>query len=254
MNRYVLTLIALALMLAITSACDSTQLGAFNNATETPTRTPRPTFTPRPSATTIPSATATEAATDTPAPTDTLEAQATDTVPPQPTKTKVSPKPVQPTNPPAPPKPILPIYPDNSYGNGLTQNFCGQGGSVYEIIVYMKMAGDKPRAWATGYTFGVFAPDGTWLTDYNKNKLISPPTDDARQAGTGFGYNCLHGGSFTDLEKYNGKLDVGDAVRAGNKTMILRFVKSSTDPTPLSPDITLDFSQTGRWWLWFGVQ
>ncbi len=244
MNKYVIVLSMLALTVLLASGCSSINSLAFNNATDTPTRTPRPTFTPRASATAVATEVPTQAATDTPttaAATDTpgVPAEATDTPRPVVVRTKAPPPPAQPTQPPAP---QFAVHPD--FGQ---PTLCPQD-DIYEIVIYIKKDGAAPRPFAGGLYYAVFA-GGQVLKDGAGKALIN--TSDP--AGSlSYGANCNVSYDRLHPNQSNGKLDVGDAVRRGTKQMVFRFIRSATDMTPISADVPIDFSQAGRWWLAFG--
>lgn len=254
MKKLVLVISAL-LVLAAATGCSSDQFSALNNPTAIPSRTPRPTFTPRPSATPLASATDTPAATDTLAPVDTPEVQDTDTPAPKPTTIKATARPVQPTAVPPPPKPALPVFLDASMSPlpGSAAYACYQEGSFYEVIVYAKKVGQAgKRVFAPGLSFGAFS-GGNLLKDYGGKTLISV-TDDGGMSGYAYGSNCQKGSDILNPDRFNGKLDVGDVVRGGTSSLVIRFVKSANDLSPQSADIRIDFPKPGRWWIYLGVQ
>ena len=253
MKKLVLVISALVVLAAV-NGCSSNQFLGLNNPTDIPTRTPRPTFTPKPSATVI-TATDTPAATDTLAPTDTPEVASTDTPAPKPTAAKATARPVQPTAVPPPPKPALPVFLDASMSplGGTAAYPCYQEGSFYEVIIYAKKVGAPgKRVFAPGLSFGAFS-GSTLLQDYGGKQLISV-TDDGGMSGYAYGSNCQKGSDILNPDRFNGKLDVGDVVRSGTTSLVIRFVKSANDLTPQSADIRVDFPKPGRWWIYLGVQ
>ncbi len=261
MFKLMLTLCALALVLAA-SGCASTPNVSVNSATETPARTPRATFTPRATATEIvdvtntPEATATSAATDTPAATSATVAPALPTATKKPVvnvQPTLRPQPPAPTQPPAPPKPTFLLAPDGRISpNGEPAYQCPNASPVYEVIMTAKRLGDPPRPYSVGYWFGAFS-GGVLLKDYaGKDRLAQ--SDNSQMSGYAYGSNCQRSGDATSVDKFNGKLDLGDVVRGGTKTMVIRFVRSNTDLTPISQGVTINFNQSGAWWLYFGSQ
>ncbi len=248
MKKFVIVLSALVLMLLVVSGCDALQFNALNTATETPTRKVRPTFTPRASATPIPEETDTPEVTDTPAPadaTDTPEAAAAATATTKPTaKPKAPAQPTAKPQPPQPPQPTFAVHPD--FG---APYFCAQEG-VYEVSLYIKKDGKAgKRPFAGGLWVGAFTSSGEVLKDGAGKPLV---TQTWPEMSISYGSNCQREYDRTSPDATNGKLDVGDAVRAGTKNMILRFVRSQSDYTPISADVPLDFTRSGRWWMYFG--
>jgi hypothetical protein len=242
LNKYVILLSVLALILVSAGGCGSLPFAALNNPTETPTRTPRPTFTPKSSATATSGATDTAAPTETPASTDTPQA------PDTPTQKAVTPKPPRATQPPAPPQPTkltFPVYQD--FG---PPYFCPQD-SVNEVIIYIRKAQGSPRPFAGGLYVGAFVPGGDVLKD-GAGKPLVRVTDPKESVS--YGTNCTKAYDRLHPDWTNGKIDVNDAVRMGTTKMAIRFVRSATDFTPLSQDVIVDFSASGRWWLYFGAQ
>jgi hypothetical protein len=243
LKKYAIVLAVLTLALWLATGCDAVQFNAFNNVTDTPTRTPRPTFTPRPSATDVPTDTPTLAVTDTPESTDTpaVVAEPTDTPKPVVVRTTRPPTPRPPTKPPAP---VFAVHPD--FGS---PTLCPQDG-IYEIVIYIKVDGAAPRPFAGGLYYGVFS-GGTILKDGAGKNLIGV-TDSI--GSLSYGSNCNVSYDRLHPNQSNGKLDVGDVARRGTTQMVLRFIRSATDFTPISADAPIDFGQAGRWWLAFGYR
>jgi hypothetical protein len=187
-------------------------------------------------------------ATNTSAPTETLAPSETPEAADTPTKSAATPKLARATKPPAPPqptKPSFPVYPD--FG---PPYFCPQEG-VDEVVIYARLASGSPRPFAGGLYVGAFDSSGQVLKDGAGKPLVGVTQP---QPSTSYGTNCQKPYDRLHPDWTNGKLDVGDAVRAGTTKMIIRFVRSLTDFTPLSQDVAVDFSAPGRWWLYFGAQ
>ena len=243
MNKFAIVLSLLVLLLVVTSGCSAVGLVA-ENATNTPTRTPRPTFTPRPSATEPATAVPTQAATNTPtapAATDTPEAAApTNTPKPVVVRTKAPVAPPQPTKPPAP-----------SYSVSV-ENTVRCDSTTYTIYVILKQVGGAPRHFAGGYTMMLFA--GGQPAKNGAGQVLSFVTEPDQNAEASFVGNCHRPASTASPLPYNGKLDASDPVKAGNKSLIFRFVKSTSDLTPVSPDMPIDFSTPGEYWFSLGAQ
>jgi hypothetical protein len=245
LRKFALLVALFVALEAIVTACDSLPLVSLNSVTATPSRTPRPTFTPRSAAT------ETAVDTDTPAPTE-VTAVPPPTEPPivqepdTPTRRPV----VRATKPPAPPPatpqpppPQFAVHPD--FGD---KKFCPQD-NIYEIVIYIKRdgaAGNRP--FAGGLYFGAFS-GGQLLKDGAGKNLIGT-TDDI--GSLSYGANCNVSFDRLHPNQSNGKIDVGDAVRRGTTDIVLRFIRSETDLTPISADVPLPFSQGGRWWTAFG--
>lgn len=245
MKRLVLLILFVAATITMATACGSLPFIGSSSPTDTPTRTPRPTFTPRASTTSTAAPTDTEAATETPAATqvpvdtDTPEAAASDTPIPVARATRPPAPPAEPTQPPAP---QFAVHPD--FG---APAFCPQDG-IYEVVIYVKRDGASPRPFAGGLYYGVFS-GGQILRDGAGKNLIGT-TD--KIGSLSYGANCNVSYDRLHPNQSNGKLDVGDAVRQGTNQMVLRFIRSDTDLTPISADVPLDFSKGGRWWTAFG--
>lgn len=235
MNKiFTLILIVLAALASIT-ACGGVPFVAQNEPTATATRRIRPTFTPKPR----PTATKEVTPTDLPEPTD--ETAPTDEPPTNepapatkaPTKKPVAPKPTSPPEPTAVPKPQFAV-------NVTSQYLCAQPG-IYEIAFNVK----KGKAFAEGTAFAAFDSGGNLLRDGAEKELVSTTYPASQSTGS----NCRLSGSFDTPNVDNGKLDVGDAARRGVSPIIIRFVKSPTDLTPISADIPVNFGEGGRYWI-----
>jgi hypothetical protein len=226
------------------SACDSLPFVALNNPTSTPSRTPRPTFTPRPAAT------ETAVDTDTPSPTavstlvpptETPEAQESSSATPRPVvKATKQPKPPAPA---ATPKPSFPVSLENTLR-------CDS--SYYTVYVILKRNGNAPRPFVGGYEMILLNTGGQALKNGAGQPLAFETLPDGQQEASVVG-NCRRPASTANPLPYNGKIDAGDAVQGGTTSMILRFVKSTTDLTPLSQDFPLDFSTPGEYWFSLGA-
>jgi len=234
LNKFLIVLIGALVLLVTFSACGGIPFVAQNSATETPTRrAARPTFTPKAKAS------PTEEIEPTEEPTETEEPQPTDeptaipaTV--KPTKQAAAPKPTKPPAPTEPPKPKFSI-------NITSQFICSQDG-INEVVVNVK----KGRALVEGVFFAAFDAGGRLLQDgAEKNLITSTYPVSVSTAG-----NCRLSGSFENPVINNGKLDVADVVRRGTNPIIIRFVKSETDLTPISEDIRIDFGTGGRYWIY----
>lgn len=246
LKKFALFLFAFSSLIFAVTACDSTSFLTQNDATGTPTRTPRPTFTPRPRATDTPEATETPLEEIT----DTSDADVTETpeeVEATPTKKPAAPvatrKP-QPTAPPQPTVPSLPLTVSDSFA-------CPQDG-IFEITVSVKKPG-KPghRPYAAGLYFAAFDQSGRLLQDGAGKNLIAVTGE---ESSVSFGANCQREASRLHPDSPNGKLDVGDAARAGTTSMIIRFIKSPSDMTPTSADIPIDFGSGARLWVYLDSQ
>jgi|GEM_PF-3478089 len=199
-------------------ACDlgSVVQVSFGNPTPTSTRTPRATFTPRVEFTATPDVTDTPAATDTPAKT------ATNTRAPV-VVVRTATKPPAP-----PPPPSFPVKLVLSYG-------CGQDG-IYEIIGSIRKPGS---VFLGGYVLALMTPDGRIL-----KKAVSLPDDQQIQ---GLDISCQRSG----ILPHNVKLDATEFRTAGQ--LIVRVIKSDSDATPLSTNVTIDFSSPGRTFVFYDV-
>lgn len=233
MNKFFILLGALAILLG-NAACSGVPFVSVNEPTATATRRIRPTFTPKPRATpTEIEPTEEPEPTDEPQPTD---EPATETpVPVTKAATKPpAPKATKPPEPTVPPKPQFAM-------NVTSQFICEQEG-IFEVVVNVK----KGKAMVEGITFAAFDAGGRLLQDGAGNNLVTA-TYPVSVSTAG---NCKLSGSFENPVINNGKLDVGDAVRAGANRIIIRFVKSAADLTPISPDIPIDFGKGGRYWIY----
>lgn len=202
-------------------ACEATNLVAMiNPPTETPTRTPRPTFTPFPSDTPTPEDTATVAPTDTPEPSPTPTRRAVVVPASRPAPTKP---------PAAPPKPQFAMNLIDGYS-------CPQSGPVWQVIARVNRS-TPPAIFLGGYTVALLSPSGQIL----KTDVTVP---DGQQVN-GLWINCRVDKVFP----YNSKIDAPDL--RGQGPFIVRVIKSKTDPTPLSPDYTVNFSQQAIWFVFF---
>ncbi len=242
MKKLVLSLLALASLLGAAAGCDAVQFSALNVPTETPTRTPRPTFTPRPSATAKPSPTETPSATDTPAATDTaapVVVAPTDTPTRKPVATRPPATAVPPTQPPAP------QFSVNSSDN----KWCEAG--TYVIYVQLRKTSTGGR-FLGGYNMGLFDGAGNILKDPDGRPAVFQTWPDGQQQFRFYGGCPRHASNDSPLP-FNGKMDVNDYVRMGTKSIVLRFVKSSSDLTALSSGVTLDYSKPGEYWLYYVV-
>lgn len=235
MNKlFTLTVIVLAALASIT-ACGGVPFVAQNEPTATATRRIRPTFTPKPRPTATEEITPTDVPepTDEPAPTDEAPTQAPVQVTNAPTKKPVAPKPTNPPAPTAVPKPQFAV-------NVTSQYLCEQQG-IYEIAFNVK----KGKAFAEGIAFAAFDGAGNILRDGADKELVSTTYPASQSTGS----NCRLSGSFDTPNIDNGKLDVGDVARRGVSPIIIRFVKSPTDFTPISADIPVNFGSGGRYWI-----
>lgn len=234
LNKFFIVLVGAFVLLLTSPACGI--LPGQGEPTATPTRrAPRPTFTPR--AVTTP--TEEIQPTDEPTRTDTPEPEPTDEPTPvpvtkAPTKRPVAQQPKPTTPPQPPPKPKLPI--------SVTSEFMCEQDGIYEVVVSVKQG----RALIEGVVFAAFDAGGRLLQDGAGKNLITA-TYPVSQSTAG---NCRLSGSYDSPVINNGKLDVGDAVRAGANPVVVRFVKSQDDLTPLSPDIRIDFGKGGRYWIY----
>lgn len=242
-------LFCLLLFAAATTACGNVPFIAAE-PTAPPTRTPRPTFTPLPEFTDTPAVPPTRAATATSAATNTVAAPATTA--PEPTNTAAPKAPTQPPRPvntqppPAPTKPPLPMALSE------TPTPCDQEGSFSEIMVDVRNR-VPPRTLTTGLYFAVFDGSGKLLTDYNGKPYVGVTDDGRASSGYAWGSDCRRSSDALSPVRFNGKVEVGDAVRAGVDRMVFRFIKGPTDYTPQSADVNLEFPKgiARRWWLNF---
>ncbi len=243
MNKFLYPFL-IVLALAAFTACSGVPFVAQNEPTATATRRIRPTFTPKPRPTETEEILPTEEPTEEIEPTE--EPQPTEEQPtaaPKPvTKAPKPPAPAQPTQPPAPtevPKPQFSV-------NVTSQYLCEQQG-VYKLILNAK----KGRAFAGGLTFGVFSQGGQLLEDGAGKRMIGQTISDINVS---IGSNCRVEADFVNPNSSNGELDVSDVVRMGNNPLIVRFVKSADDLTPISPDISVNFGNGGQYWMYVQAQ
>lgn len=235
MSKFVSVLLTF-LILGIIAGCDSLPLIAPSNPTATPSRTPRPTFTPKPRIT--PTEIAELEPTEEPQPTEepTFEPEPPTATPRPATRAPTRrPQPPPPTKPPEPTKPQFLVNPTSQY-------LCPQEG-IFEVIVNAK----KGRAFAGGLVFAAFDTAGNLLKNGAGQDMIAQ-TESA--ISISIGANCRVEATFENPNASNGKIDVGDAVRAGINPIIIRFVRSRSDLTPISPDIRIDFGKGGQYWLY----
>ncbi len=153
-------------------------------------------------------------------------------------------------------KVTFPIFPDGSLSpTGQSAYPCYQDSGFYEVVVYIKQIGNTgQRSFVEFLQFTAFAPGGSVLKEPSGSPLVAT-TDDGKKGtfyGLPYNLNCMKETPANDT--FNGKLDVSDLVRAGNKQIAIRFVRSDGDLTPISPEVIVDFSKAGRWWLYFGAQ
>lgn len=240
MNKFVIVLLALSAMVLGSAGCGSVPFIAQSNPTATSTRTPRPTFTPRPARPTA-APTETEALEPTEEPTQEIPPtqEPTDEPPPptaRPTRRPATKAP--PTQPPAPPKPAFSVKATDKY-------ICSQDG-IFEIAVSLK----RGRDFVEGVWFAAFDAGGTLLQDGAGKPMKSATYPTSQSTGS----NCRLSGSFDSPIIDNGKLDVGDAVRQGTNPVIVRFVKSENDMTPISENFQIDFGKGGRYWIYAQMQ
>lgn len=241
--KFLSILFGAAILLAAFSACSPDSFVAQNATTETPTRrAPRPTFTPKPRATATPEEVEpTEEPTETNEPEQVEPTEEPTAEPPTqaPTKKPAPAKPTTPPQPTAPPPPQFAIKFNSSY-------LCEQQG-IYKVIINAKSG----RAFAGGLTFAFFDQGGTLLQDGAGKNLIGVTKGDINVS---IGSNCRSEASFESPNSSNGELDVGDAVRAGNNPIILRFVKSADDLTPISDNLSINFGNGGQYWVYTNTQ
>lgn len=238
MNKFFTVFVAVLVLSLAFSACSSTPFVAQNISTETPTRRAvRPTFTPKPRATATEEIPPTEEPTETEQVIPTLEQPTEIPATAAPTKKPAVQKP-QPTKPPQPTEPPKPRFSMN-----VTSQFLCPQDNIYEIAVSVK----KDRIPIEGIYFAAFDQGGRLLQDGAGKELVTA-TYPVSVSTAG---NCRLSGSFENPVMNNGKLDVGDAVRQlGTSKVIMRFVKSAADLTPISVDIPIDFGTGGRYWVY----
>jgi hypothetical protein len=238
LNKFFLVVLGACLIAICSAACEAVPFVAQNQATATPTRRVRPTFTPKPRAT------PTEIEpTEEPQPTDEPVQEATDepteaepTDKPAPTQRPVTRAPAKPTNPPAPPPPSKPQFSVTA----TSKYMCAQDG-IFEVVVNAK----KGRAFLEGLAFAAFDSGGRLVQNGAGKDLIGV----TEPASVSIGSNCQVDASFDSPNISNGKIDVSDAVRQGVSPIVVKFVKSPTDLTPISADIPIDFGAGGRYWI-----
>lgn len=241
MNKFFTVLVAAAVFLFGFAACDSIPFVAQNNPTETPTRrAPRPTFTPKAKATATQEVQPTAQPTETDMPAEpTQEPTAVPaTVPP----TKRPPAPPKATTPPQPTVPPAPKFSIKFQGNYL----CDQEG-VYKVILNSK----NGKSFAAGQVFAIFDQAGNLQTDGAGKKLIGVTQGDFNLS---IGSNCRVESDAVHPNSSNGELDVSDIVRRGVNPIVLRFVKSTEDMTPLSENLLINFGKGGQYWVYANTQ
>ncbi len=243
MNKFLNVLIGALVALVAFSACGGVPFVSQNTPTETATRrTIRPTFTPKPRVT----ATQETAPTLEPDPTGEPEPTKEPTQEPEPvTNTPRPTRRPQQTQPTKPPQPTAPPQPQFLIKIG-TNYLCEQQG-VYKVIVNAKSG----RTLMAGATFAFFDGSGRLLQDGAGKDLIAVTTGDFNIS---IGSNCRVESDRTSPNTSNGELDVGDAVRAGNNPIIMRFVKSAADLTPISENVTINFANGGQYWIYTNTQ
>jgi hypothetical protein len=217
-NKRSIGLLGLFIVAFALLACEASNVVALVvKPTVTPTRTLRPTFTPRPSATPTPQDTATPQPTDTPEP----------SIAPTRRVVVATPKPVA-TKPPAPPP--LPVSIADGY-------VCPQSGPVWQVIARVNRS-TPPSIFLGGYTIALLNSNGQIL----KTDVTVP---DGQQVN-GLWINCRVDKVFP----YNSKIDAPE-YRGQAGPFIVRVIKSANDPTPLSPDFKVDFTQQAIWFVFF---
>jgi hypothetical protein len=235
LTKLIPALVTLSLAL-FAVGCGSVPFVAQVEPTATSTRAPRPTFTPKPRAT----PTETEAPEPTEEPEPTLVEEPT-AEPEIPTATSIAPtraatRPPRPTQPPQPTAPPAPQFTVNA----TSKYMCPQEG-IFEVTLNTK----KGRAFVEGQWFAAFDMGGRLLQDGAGKDLKSATYPPSQSTGS----NCQQSGSFDSPNIDTGKLDVGDAVRQGINPLVIRFIRSETDLTPISPDFVIDFGTGGRYWI-----
>jgi len=204
----------------------------------------------------------------------TMTASAKDTAQAQPSSTTIAlPSPVpsltstvrpsQPTRPPftvqptaipslSPPTKIAyPVFPDGSLSaNGQSAYQCPQEG-VYEVVIRAKQMGVQSKlGFAAGLTFGAFDVGGGLLKFPSGGNVLVQTNSGVGGQDIDAGSDCANPGP----DVYNGKIDLQYLVASGYKKMAIRFVRSTSDLSPMSQDVAIDFSKPGRWWLYFRAQ
>ncbi|MCC7162843.1 MAG: hypothetical protein IT331_10155 [Anaerolineae bacterium] len=246
MNKFFSVLAGCLILLTAFSACGSLPFVGQEEPTAT-RRAPRPTFTPRARATPTQEIQPTEQVapteqpepTDEPAPPTEVPVPATEAPQVKPTR---PPAPPQPTQPPPPVATAPPAFQIKFGGNYL----CDQQG-VYKIIINAK----NGKTFAGGQTFGVFDQGGRLLQDGAGKNLIGVTQGDINIS---IGSNCRVESDFVNPNSSNGELDVSDAVRQGNNPLVLRFVKSADDLTPISDNLLINFGEGGQYWIYTNTQ
>lgn len=238
MSKFFIVIVSGLALILVSAACGSIPFVAQNEPTATATRRVRPTFTPKPSPTQTVEVTPTDIPTETVQATETTAATSTPKPVTSAPRNPPAPRP-QATTPPQPPKPQFSINATSTY-------LCEQQG-IYEVILNAK----RGRAFAGGLVFGAFDAGGRLLQDGAGKNLIGTTQSDI---SISIGSNCRVEADFTSPNSSNGKLDVGDAVRAGTNPIIIKFIKSATDFTPLSPDIPVNFGKGGQYWMYIQAQ
>ncbi|MBI4675652.1 MAG: hypothetical protein HY741_28745 [Chloroflexi bacterium] len=245
MNKLFIVILGALVVLGSNTACNGVPFLAQNEPTATATRRIRPTFTPKPRAT------PTEELPPTDEPTETDEPKPTDE-PATETPKPVTKAPTKPAAPKATQTPKPTDVPKPQFSINITKDsdkyFCAeQGSSVFEVVSSVK----KGKTWAGGYYMAALDPGGRLLTDGAGKNLIG---ESQSEFSVSIGSNCRVSADFENPNTSNAKIDVGDAVRQGNTKLLIRFIKSPTDLTPLSPDFAVDFGQSGRWWIYVQVK
>jgi hypothetical protein len=238
LNKFFISMLILFVLCVGVTACGGVPFIAQNEPTATATRRIRPTFTPKPRPTDTPEVTPTDEPTETQVPETTTEPPTQVPVTKAPTKVPAAPRPTKPPAPTEPPKPAFAVTVTSQY-------LCEQDG-IFEVALNAK----KGKAFIEGLYFAAFDSGGRLLQDGAGKNLVSATYPASQSTGS----NCRLSGSFDTPNIDNGKLDVGDAVRAGTNPIIIRFVKSATDMTPISPDITINFGKGGRYWIFAQMQ
>lgn len=242
LNKFYVIVVGAVILLIATAACGSIPFISDNQATETPTRrAPRPTFTPKARATPTEEVQPTEEALPTDEPQATAEIAKTAepaTETPAPTKRPVKSQPKA-TQPPAPPPPP----PAPAFAIKVTSNYLCKQDGVYKLIISAKSG----SSYMADTWFGIFDQGGRLLQDGAGKNLVGITQGDANIS---IGSNCLAGADRVHPNTSNAELDVGDAIRAGNNPVVLRFIKSADDLTPLSQNILLNFEQGGQYWVY----
>ena len=248
MNKLFLVLIGGLIMLSGIVGCGSIPFVAQNEPTATPTvKRIRPTFTPKPSRTPTVEVTPTEAqveATETPDNSDAIPADTPIPATKTPAKPAAPPPPKATAPPPPPPAPKFAVTASGQF-------FCQQDG-VFEVTIHaVGQKLKKTRPWAGGLWVAALDPGGALLVD-GAGKPLAAQTQE--EGSISYGSNCHNDYDRLHPDTQNGKIDVVDAVKRGTTKMIIRFVKSPTDLTPISPDYPIDFGTSGRWWFFVVAQ